>query len=160
MPRVVSEHRRYFTVAHLPATTIASDQVFKADDPDGYLFAIASSSMFITWQKTVGGRLESRLRFSNTIVWNNLPLPPVDKAARQRIIAAGHDVLAARALHPERSLAEHYNPLAMDPQLLRAHDKLDAAVDRAFGAKRSCTNEKERQGILFTRYAELEAGEQ
>ena len=55
---------------------------------------------------------------------------------------------------------EHYNPLAMDPQLVRAHDKLDAAVDSAFGTKRSCKSEKERQEILFARYAELEARKQ
>lgn len=114
--------------------------------------------MFITWQKTVGGRLKSDLRFSNTLVWNNLPLPTVDETTRQKIIDAGKGVLEARGLHPERSLAEHYNRLAMDPQLIRRHDKLDAAVDRAFGAKRSCTDEKQRQEILFARYAELEAG--
>lgn len=112
--------------------------------------------MFLTWQKTVGGRLESRLRFSNTVVWNNLPLPSVPEATRQKIIDAGHGILEARKLHPERSLAGHYNPLSMDTQLIKAHDRLDAAVDRAFGAKRTCANEKDRQEILFTRYAELE----
>ncbi|WP_144836001.1 DNA methyltransferase [Kocuria rosea] len=155
LPSVVSERRPYFTVARLPASTIASNLVYKADDPDGYLFAVASSSMFITWQKTVGGRLKSDLRFSNTIVWNNLPLPATTELTRQKIIDAGHGVEEARNLHPERSLADHYNALAMDPQLIKAHDKLDAVVDRAFGAKRTCTTEKERQEILFARYAEL-----
>lgn len=158
MPRVVSEHRLYFTVAHLPASTIASDQVFKAQDPDGYLFAVASSSMFITWQKTVGGRLKSDIRFSNTLVWNNLPLPEVNGTVRSRIIEAGHGVLQARALHPEKSLAGHYSHLSMGPELVRAHNKLDAVVDRAFGAKRTCTSEKQRQEILFARYDEITAG--
>ena len=45
---VVSERRPYFTVAHLLASAIASNLVFKADKPDGYLFAVASSSMLIT----------------------------------------------------------------------------------------------------------------
>src|SRR5699024_6962353 len=74
MPRLVSETRRYFTVPLFQPDVIASDQTFKAADPDGFAFGIASSSMFITWQKTVGGRLKSDYRFSNTIVWNNLPL--------------------------------------------------------------------------------------
>lgn len=33
--------------------------------------------------------------------------------------------------HP--SLADLYDPLTMPPALLRAHRKLDAAVDRAYG---------------------------
>ncbi|RUQ21713.1 type IIL restriction-modification enzyme MmeI [Kocuria sp. HSID16901] len=55
---------------------------------------------------------------------------------REQIIEAGQKILEARALHPDRSLAEHYNPLAMDPVLLKAHDKLDRAVDKAFRATR------------------------
>ena len=69
-----------------------------------------SSSMFITWQRAVGGKIKSDLRFSNTLVWNNLPLPTVDQELRDKIIEAGKGVIAARELHPERSLAEHYNP--------------------------------------------------
>lgn len=105
-----SERRPYFTADWLPADTIASDLLYKAPDLDGYLFGVISSSMFLTWQKTVGGALESRPRFANTITWNNFPLPPVDLKERQAIIAGGQAVLDARALHPEKSLAEHYQP--------------------------------------------------
>lgn len=155
IPRHVSETRRYFTAARFDHNVISGDANFTAEDPDGFLFAIISSSMFMAWQRTVGGRLESRLRFSNTIVWNNLPLPPVDEKTRTKIIRAGEAVLAARALHPDRSLAEHYNPLAMDPALIAAHNKLDALVDRAFGATKTCANERDRQAILFARHNEL-----
>lgn len=51
IPRVVSEKREYFTVDHLPDGTVASDAIFVALDPDKILFALISSSMFITWQK-------------------------------------------------------------------------------------------------------------
>jgi hypothetical protein len=155
IPSVVSETRRYFTAARCSPEVITSNLAFTAPDADGFLFSIISSSMFITWQRTVGGRLKSDLRFSSTIVWNNLPLPAVDDKTRAKIIKAGQGVLDARNLHPERSLAEHYNPLAMDPALVKAHNTLDAVVDRAFGAKRTCTSERERQEILFARYQEL-----
>lgn len=111
--------------------------------------------MFLAWQRAVGGTLESRLRFSATVVWNNLPLPEVSDSAREKIIAAGRAVLDARALHPGRSLADHYNPLAMDPTLLKAHDALDRVVDKAFGARKPLRTEEERQEVLFKRYAEL-----
>lgn len=152
IPRVVSENRPYFTAARLPPEVIPSDRMFTAPDPDGLLFAVISSSMFITWQKTVGNRLESRPSFSNTLVWNNLPLPALSGQTRAKIIKAGETVQAARDLHPTRSLADHYNPLTMDPALVSAHNKLDALVDRAFGASKTCGNERERQAVLFTRY--------
>jgi len=60
MPQTFSERRPFATAARLHADTIASIKLFTAPDPDGFLFAVVSSSMFITWQKTVGGRLESR----------------------------------------------------------------------------------------------------
>lgn len=156
IPSAVSENRPYFISARMPADVISSNLNSTAVDPDGFAFALVSSSMFITWQRTVGGRLKSDLRFSKRLSWNTLPLPAVSDSQRQEIIETGQKVVAARELHPDRSLANAYNPLAMDPQLVKAHDKLDAVVDRAFGAKRTCTGEKQRQEILFARYAELE----
>lgn len=160
IPRVVSENRPFMTCAHFGPDVIANDQTFKALDPDGFLFGIISSSMFMAWQKTVGGRLESRIRFSNTLTWNTLPLPAPAPALREKIIAAGQNILEVRALHPERSLAEHYDPLAMDPALIKAHRALDTVVDKAFGAKSTCRSEQERQETLFARYAELTVDEE
>ncbi|MPZ03989.1 hypothetical protein F3W83_14990, partial [Micrococcus luteus] len=68
---------------------------------------------------------------------------------------AGEKVLEARALHPRRSLAQHYAPLGMDPALVKAHDGLDAVMDKIMGAPRRCRTELERQELLFARYAQL-----
>lgn len=155
IPKVFAESRRWATCGRLEPDVIAGDKVYKCEDPDGYAFAVASSSMFIAWQKGIGGRLKSDPSFSNTLVWNNLPLPPVDDAQRQQIVEAGRGVLEARALHPERSLADHYNPLAMAPELLKAHAALDRVVDRAFGATSPLRSDEERLQLLFERYAEL-----
>ncbi|GAA2544975.1 hypothetical protein HD598_001289 [Neomicrococcus aestuarii] len=155
IPRVVSETRRFYTVQLLPETVIAGDALFTAMDPDGFLFSVISSSSFMTWQRAVGGFLKSDIRFSNTVVWNNLPLPEVDSHLREQIIEAGRDVRAARDLYPERSLADHYNPLAMSPELLKAHAALDRVVDKAFGAKRALQTNEQRLALLFERYIEM-----
>ena len=68
-------------------------------DPEGLAFAVISSSAFIAWQRMVGGQIKSDLRFSNTLVWNTLPLPEVSEAERGKLIQAGAGVLEARALH-------------------------------------------------------------
>ncbi|WP_408936226.1 DNA methyltransferase [Corynebacterium tuberculostearicum] len=155
IPAVVSETRRFYTAAQLGPEVIAGNKLFTAVDPDGLLFGLISSSMFITWQKTVGGRLKSDLNFANTLTWNTFPVPELDEKARQKIIKAGKKVLDARALHPERSLAEHYTPLAMAPELIKAHDGLDREVDKAFGAPRKLTTIRQRQELLFANYEKL-----
>lgn len=155
MPQTFSENRLFATASRLPAEVIASIKLFTAPDPDGFLFAVFSSSMFITWQKTVGGRLESRPSFSSSIVWNTLPLPAITRATRAAIVEAGVGVMAARALSPGSTLADLYNPVTMPKALLAAHHALDDVVDRAFGSDRTCRTELERQEALFTRYREL-----
>lgn len=155
IPSVVSESRKYFTAAVLDAKVIPSNLAFWTPDPDGFQFGLISSSMFIAWQRTVGGRMKSDLRFANTLVWNTFPVPELDDKTRASIIKAGQGVLRAREQHPGRSLADHYNPLAMDPELVKAHDRLDRAVDVAFGAPRKLTTEEQRLEILFARYSAL-----
>ena len=159
IPRVVSETRPFYTAAHLSEDVIAGDQLYTALDPDGFLFGIISSSMFITWQRTVGGRMKSDLRFSNKIVWNTLPLPEVSDKQRAAIIAAGQGILEARAEQPGASLADMYNPLAMAPSLLKTHRALDRVVDRAFGARKALETNEQRLTILFKRYQEMTATE-
>lgn len=155
VPRHVSETRRFFTVARFDEDVIASDANFTIRDPDGFQFAIMSSSMFITWQKAIGGRLKSDLRFGSTLTWYTLPLPQVGPDERAAIAEAGQGILEARELHSGRSLAQHYSPLAMDPALVAAHETLDRLVDRAFGAAQTLRSNDDRATLLFQRYAEL-----
>ena len=78
---------------------------------------------------------------------------------RTAIESAAQGVLDARAAHPESSLADLYDPVAMPPDLTKAHQKLDAAVDAAYfaahaadGAKKTWRNDAERVAFLFTLY--------
>jgi hypothetical protein len=151
----VSENRPYFTVDYLSPEIIAGDKVYTVVDPDGLQFSFLSSSMFISWQRSIGGRLKSDLSFANTLTWNNFPVPKLDATSREEIIKAGQGVLDARALHPERSLAEAYAPKNMDPKLTKAHDALDLVVDKAFGADHPLTTERERLELLFAHYEEM-----
>lgn len=155
IPVVGSDSRDYMPTEYVPATTIVGDKVFMIVERKELGFALISSSMFSVWQGMIGGRMKSDPSFGSTLTWNTFPVPGLDERIRQRIIKAGKKVLDARALHPERSLAEHYNPLAMTPELLKAHDALDREVDRAFGAPRKLTTERQRQELLFANYEKL-----
>jgi hypothetical protein len=50
----------------------------------------------------------------------------------ERIELAAQAILDARALYPESSLADLYDPTAMPPELTKAHTALDKAVDAAY----------------------------
>jgi len=48
--------------------------------------------------------------------------------------------------------ASLYDPLTMPPELVKAHQHLDALVDKAYG--RTFANDNERVAHLFNLYAE------
>ena len=155
IPEVSSENRDYLPVGHLDDGAIISNKVYGAADPSGLIFALASSSMFITWMKTVGGRMKSDLSFSSTITWNNFPLPAIEADRRDAIEAAGGAILTARADHPDLSLEDHYSPGVMTPSVRDAHERLDRLVDLAFGLKEKDPSFLRRQEVLFFSYQEL-----
>ena len=155
IPEVSSENRSYLPVGHLDGGAIISNKVYGAPDPTGLIFAIASSSMFITWMKTVGGRMKSDLSFSSTITWNNFPLPAITHDRRRAIEDAGRNVLAARAAHPEKSLEDLYRPGTMTAAVRQAHENLDRLVDAEFGVTEEHPTFLRRQEALFAAFEEL-----
>ncbi len=62
-------------------------------------------------------------------------------------------VLDTRAQFASSSLADLYGPLTMPPALLKAHQKLDTAVDAAYqpsGSEKTYASDAERVAFLFT----------
>lgn len=155
IPAVVSANREYYTAAFLQPDIICGNQIYTAIDPDGLVFGIVSSSMFISWQRLIGGAVKSDLRFSNQVVWNNFPLPRLSTPQREAIISAGRKVLNTRSKFSNLTLAELYSPGLIPAELLFAHNQLDEAVDRAFGARTTCATNEERIQLLCDSYLAL-----
>ncbi|WP_417913225.1 class I SAM-dependent DNA methyltransferase, partial [Candidatus Electronema sp. TJ] len=157
VPSVSSERRQYIPIGFMPADVIASNLCLIVPDADFYHFGVLSSVMHNAWMRTVCGRLESRYRYSASIVYNNFPWPenPSGKQ-RQAIETAAQAVLDARAQFPDSSLADLYDPLTMPPVLLKAHRVLDKAVDAAYG-KSSFSAEAARVAFLFDLYQKYTA---
>jgi len=152
IPSVVSGHRRYATAAYFDEDIIASNLNYVAADPDRFAFGAVSSSMFMTWMKTIGGRLKSDLRFSGTFTYNTFPLPTVSDKQRTAITTAATEIIDVRASHVGASLADLYNPLAMPADLIKAHGALDRVIDRVFTSG-TVKTAQDRQRILFRAYA-------
>jgi hypothetical protein len=152
IPEVSSERRHYIPIGFLGPNTLCSNLVKIAPNATRYHFGVATSAMHMAWVRYVCGRLESRYRYSAAIVYNNFPWPEnPSEAQKQKIEEAAQGVLDARSQFPGSSLADLYDPLTMPPALVKAHQKLDAAVDAAYG-KKGFKNDAERVAFLFMLY--------
>ena len=122
--------------------------------------------------RAVCGRLKSDYRYSKDIVYNNFIWPKLrtvavsatgagkwadaeDRDSTDEISAAAQTILDVRKKYldadPDCTLAILYNPETMPPDLLKAHQRLDALVDKAYSKK--FANDAERVAHLFDLYA-------
>jgi len=154
VPRHTSENREYAPVGFFGNDTIGHDSCLII--PNGTLseFSILCSKMHMDWLRLVGGRLESRYRYSGTMVYNTFPWPDITDQQRHQIESLGEEVLLAREDTPECTMAEMYDPDKMPDTLRQAHRNLDEAVERLY-RKKPFESQAERQEYLLARYAEL-----
>jgi N-6 DNA Methylase len=154
VPEVSSERRPFIPIAFVSKEVICSNTVQFVPDATLYHFGILSSTMHMAWMRAVCGRLKSDYRYSNSIVYNNFPWPEPTKKQQTSVEAAAQTVLDVRAKFPQATLADLYDPRTMPPELVKAHQALDRAVDAAYG-KNAFKTEAERVAFLFERYQQL-----
>jgi hypothetical protein len=152
IPRTTSENRNYIPIAYFTKDYIVNDSCIALPSAKNYHFGILTSLMHMTWTRYVCGRLESRFRYSNTIVYNNFPWPenPTDKQIKI-VEEKAQAVLDARKEFPNSSLADLYDPLTMPPALVKAHQELDKAIDLCYRPQ-PFPNETKRIEFLFELY--------
>ncbi|MEY4283577.1 MAG: hypothetical protein RL111_252 [Pseudomonadota bacterium] len=156
VPSVSSERRAYVPIGFIHSSVIVSNLVYAVPNATPYHFGILTSTMHNAWMRYTCGRLESRYRYSASIVYNNFPWPELASDKHHEAIAtAAQAVLDARAKFPDASLADLYDPLTMPPALFKAHQQLDTAVDKAYepsGGKKEWPNDAARVAFLFELY--------
>jgi hypothetical protein len=157
LPRTSSETRKYIPFAFYPNYFVVNDSCIALPDATLYDFGFLTSEMHMTWVKYVCGRLKSDYRYSNTIVYNNFPFPEtVTDKQKQTVETCAQAVLDTRAKYPGSSLADLYDPLTMPPDLIKAHQKLDKAVDLCYRPQ-PFPSELNRIEYLFELYEKLTA---
>lgn len=155
IPKVSSERRAYVPIGWMEPPAIPSDLVFVLQNANLADFALLTSAMHMTWLRHVGGRLKSDYRYSIGLAYNTFPTPPKD-SDRSKLEPFAQAVLDARAAHPDARLADLYDPDLMPPDLRRAHQHLDRAVDRLYRVK-GFSSERERIEHLFVLYEKMGA---
>ncbi len=154
VPRHSSENRKYIPMGFIEPTCIASDAVLTIQNANLYHFGILESNVHMAWMRAVCGRLEMRYRYSKDIVYNNFPWPQPTAEQQARIAQTARDILDARALYPDSSLADLYDPTLMPKELLQAHRQNDRLVMQAYGFSTKMT-ESECVAELFKLYTKL-----
>jgi len=172
IPSVSSERRRYIPIGFMRPEIIASNLVLLVPGANLYHFGVLSSAMHMAWVRRVAGRLESRYRYSNKIVYNNYPWPEEPSGThRSRVEQAAQRILDLRVelgdgragFLPARKkgshaacLADLYDQEGMPLSLYKAHATLDRAVDRCY-RRQPFTTERQRVEFLFALYERLTA---
>jgi hypothetical protein len=157
VPSVSSENRKYIPIGFISKNIITSNLCLIVSDANFYHFGILTSEMHMTWVKYVCGRLKSDYRYSKDIVYNNYPFPEnITDRQKQTVETYAQAVLDTRAKYPGSSLADLYDPLTMPPDLIKAHQKLDKAVDLCYRPQ-PFPSELNRIEYLFELYEKLTA---
>ena len=153
-PRTSSERRRYLPIGFLPSKVIAGDTII-LPDATLYHFGILTSNVHNAWMRVVCGRMKSDYRYSSTLVYNNFPWPTPTDEQKAKIEQTAQQILDARALYPDSSLADLYDELTMPVELRRAHQQNDRAVMQAYGFNVKNMTESQCVAELFKLYQEL-----
>lgn len=133
VPSTSSQRRRYVPIGFLTPDIIASNSATIVPNASLYHFGVLISNVHMSWLRTVGGRLKSDYRYSNSVVYNTFPWPDPTESQRKKIEETAQAILDARSLYADSSLADLYDPLTMPPELRKAHSNNDRAVMAAYG---------------------------
>jgi len=153
-PNTSSERREYVPIGWLTSDIIANQKLRILPDATLGEFALLTSAMHMAWMRAITGRLESRYMYSVGVCYNTFPTPP-QPPNTSKLETLAQAVLDARAANPGATLAQLYDPDLMPPNLRKAHQTLDRAIDRLYRPG-GFTSERERIEHLFMLYEKMQ----
>lgn len=151
MPSATSERREYVPVGFIDDDTIISNLAHAIYGGQPHIMGLLSSKMHMVWIRAIAGRLKSDYRYSGAICYNNFPISDLTEAQKQTTTMHVFEVLEEREKHPEKTMAQLYDPDKMPDGLREAHHQLDLAVDRLYRNK-PFSSDEERLEHLFKLY--------
>ena len=154
VPCVSSEQREYIPMGFMPKGNIVANSCMVIGTNHRWLFGLLTSAMHMAWVRAIGGRLETRYRYSAGLCYNPFPFPRLTEAKKQEIEDAAWEVLGAREAHHGKTLAELYDPETMPADLREAHRQLDLTVDSCY-RDRPFQDENERLELLLKLYDKM-----
>jgi hypothetical protein len=154
IPFTSSENRFYLPIGIGKADEVFSNGMLVMYDFSPFHFGILTSKLHMLWAKAVGGKLETRIRYSKEIIYNTFPFPEITTKQKENLNQYVFDILDERAKHPSKTMAQLYNPSTMPKGLLQAHQELDIAIEQCYRLQ-PFKNDTERLEYLFKMYEEM-----
>ncbi len=154
IPQTTSEKRIYIPIGFLSSEYIISNGARAIFDAEPWIFALITSKIHNVWVQTVAGRLETRIQYSNTLFYNTFPFPDITTKQKEIINLHVFAILEERENHPEKTLAQLYDPDKMPKGLKEAHHELDLAIERCYRLK-PFESDVERLEFLFNEYEKM-----
>ena len=154
VPTTSSERREYLPIGFYEKGTVitAPNQVIY--NPSMYIFSVLSSRMHMLWLQTVGGKLETRYRYSNELCYNTFPLPNISDKTKNNLKEIALKLLVdERERHFEKNISELYDPDTMPKGLKDLHQEIDILVEKSYQSK-PFLNDEEKLKCLFDMYAD------
>lgn len=156
IPSVSSERREYLPCGYYDDRTVIVAPNLVMYGAPIWCLALLSSRLHLIWISTVCGKLETRLRYSNTLGWNTYPLPELTEKNVCDLTRCAEDILLAREAHFPATISDLYNPDAMPANLREAHERNDEVLERIYIGRRF-KNDTERLEKLFELYTKMTA---
>lgn len=154
IPSTSSEKRKYIPIGILGKESIVLNSAMAIYDPPAWLFSVLHSRMHMVWVDAVGGKLETRYRYSAKLCYNTFPFPEINDREKESLRQYVFMILDERARYPEKTIAWMYNPETMPSGLKNVHQELDLAVDRIYRLA-PFRSDEERLEYLFKLYEEM-----
>jgi hypothetical protein len=147
----VSKHRFF---CFLSAAIVPSNMLVNITSADAYHLGVLSSRIHVCWALAVGGTLEDRPRYNNSVCFAPFPVATSEQQVRIRDLGEKLDAhrKARQSLHPDLTMTGMYNALealragreltakektaheqGLVTVLRQIHDELDRAVADAYG---------------------------
>ena len=158
VPQLSSERRDYIPTSFIDSMVIPLGPHFFIDEASPLEFSLISSRMHMAWMRAVSGKFKKDYRYASGLVYNTFPLNPLTGAEKDALIKSARRILLARATHPEKTLANMYDPNKMPTDLREAHDENDHLVDNLY-KKGGFMNDEDRLAALFELYEKMTAKE-
>ena len=155
IPGHSSEGRDYIPLGFFSADYKSNNSCLIVATSQPWLFGILHSKMHMVWVDAVGGKLETRYRYSAKLCYNTFPFPDISEKQKLTINEYVFAILDERAKFPEKTMAWLYNPGTMPKELKQAHQNLDRAIEEIYRMGNPFTSDAERLEHLFKRYDEM-----
>lgn len=154
VPCITSQRREYLPVGFVDEDTVVygTAQVLYTDEP--FMFGVLSCKLQTIWISITCGRMKDDYNYSSTLCYNTFPFPEINQKQKEQINLHVFNVLEEREKHPEKTMAQLYDPDKMPKGLKDAHHELDMAIERCYRLK-PFANDTERLEYLFKEYEKM-----